>query len=100
MKYVNVSLPYIILWVIFIASALVWNEASAVVLGSSQYIGDVVITSDEQETQIMNMIDVNNIEGPLGVWSHPYYIYYADNGERILHYAFFSGNDSLPLTKR
>jgi hypothetical protein len=70
-------------------------DTASIALTKPHYIGDIIITSQQQEDALIKEITENAIYGDFNIWKPAYYIKNASNGT-ILHYAFFSKNKSLP----
>jgi len=85
----------IIIFLAFMAGAVIGADTIGIVSTSAHYIGDIIITSQQQEDSLIKEITNNAIYGDFNMWKPAYFINNISGGT-ILHYAFFSKNKNLP----
>lgn len=83
-----------LLLMIFVAT-----DAISIVVSQIHYMGDIIISTQNEEKELVNLINSNADFGPLNIWKPGYDISEVDSGEKIFHYAFFSKNENLNFCK-
>lgn len=78
--------------------AILLIDAGSVAGGTTHYVGGVVVTPEEQ-IRLSTIIEQKADYGPLNSWKPGYHTTITDDGTTILHYGFFSKDDSLPFNK-